>query len=253
MHKPLISVITISFNSETHIENTIKSVINQRNSDFEYIVIDGGSSDGTVELIRKYENNIKYWHSKVDLGITDAFNMGIKNSSGKWLIFMNSDDAFYNDQVLYQMSKSLTNESFDVVYGKVQLISRTPPFEIVSKPLGKTYNYFGYLFNNLIPHQSSFINSNFFKKHGLYSMQYTFCADYELFLRAKPLRALSLDLVVARISDLGVSRVNSSGVINEWYLARKSNKACYSFFNYFILFYSLVKLLLKNLIVKKSK
>lgn len=252
MHKPLISVITISFNSEIHIENTIKSVINQRNADFEYIVIDGGSTDGTVRLIRKYEKKIKYWHSEADFGITDAFNIGIKNSSGKWLIFINSDDSFSNDQVLNQMSKSLSNESFDVVYGKVQLINRTPPFEITSKPLGKKYNYLGYLFNNLIPHQSSFINSNFFKKHGLYSRQYALCADYELFLRVRSLKAHSVDCVVSLISDLGISRVSSSRVIREWYLARKSNNSCYEFFNLFILYYSLTKLLIKNLIFRKS-
>ena len=81
-------------------------------------------------------------------------------------------------------------------------------------------------------------------------MEYSFCADYELFLRARPLKALSVDFVVALISDLGVSRVNSSRVIKEWYLARKSNKACNIFFNFFILYYSLTKLLLKKMIVR---
>jgi glycosyltransferase involved in cell wall biosynthesis len=250
MHRPLISVITISFNSIAHIEKAILSVIYQKNADFEYILIDGGSTDGTAEIISKYHDKIKYWHSKLDFGITDAFNMGIKNSSGKWLVFINSDDAFNNDQVLNQMSKYLSDDSFDVIYGKVQLINRNAPFNIISKPLGKNYNYFRYLFNNLIPHQSSFINSDFFKKYGLYSMQYTLCADYELFLRARPLKALSVDFIVSLISDFGASRLNSSKVIREWYLARKSNRACHNLLNRFILFYSLLKLFIKNLIVR---
>ena len=252
MNRPLISVVTISYNAVEHIERTIQSVINQKDANFEYIVIDGGSIDGTIEIIRKYQKNIKYWHSVADSGISDAFNQGIKKSSGQWLIFINSDDLFLNDKVLYSISPTLQDTSYDVVYGKVQVINRYPPYQIVSKPLGKKYKELNYLFNNLIPHQSSFINADFFKKNGLYSIKYYLCADYEIFLRPKVLNALHIKNVVALISDMGLSRKKSREVVKEWYLARKSNRSCGSLLNRVIWLYSLTKIHIKESILRKK-
>ena len=92
--KPLFSIITVVYNGEKFLEKAITSVINQSYKDFEYIVIDGGSTDKSLEIIKKYEKKIDYWVSEKDKGIYDAFNKGMKVSRGKFIGFINSDDTY---------------------------------------------------------------------------------------------------------------------------------------------------------------
>ena len=86
--QPLVSVITVCLNAATFIEQTIQSVIVQTYPGFEYIIIDGGSTDGTVDIIRKYESRLAYWHSKPDRGLGHAFNLGLVQAKGSWLLFL---------------------------------------------------------------------------------------------------------------------------------------------------------------------
>lgn len=103
MDVPSISVITVSYNAVTSIEKTMLSVLNQIYDRVEYIIIDGGSVDGTLEVIQKYVDRLGYWVSEPDKGIYDAMNKGILNASGDWIIFMNCGDIFVDDNVLYSL------------------------------------------------------------------------------------------------------------------------------------------------------
>jgi hypothetical protein len=103
INRPLISVITVVFNGEVKLAQTIQSVINQNCDNFEYIIIDGGSTDKTVDIIHQYEDQIDYWISESDMGIYDAMNKGIEIATGQWLNFMNCGDLFYNHQSLNQI------------------------------------------------------------------------------------------------------------------------------------------------------
>ena len=98
--KPLVSIVTVVFNGEKYLEQTIQSVINQTYDNVEYIIIDGGSTDGTVDIIKNYEDRIDYWISEKDKGIYDAMNKGINLASGEWINFMNAGDIFYDEKVL---------------------------------------------------------------------------------------------------------------------------------------------------------
>jgi hypothetical protein len=119
--KPLISVITIVFNGEEKLEQTIQSVINQKCDNFEYIIIDGGSTDRTLEIINKYDDKINYWISEEDKGIYDAMNKGIAAANGKWLNFMNCGDLFYNSTSLANLPLS---EDIDFYYSDTILYSK---------------------------------------------------------------------------------------------------------------------------------
>lgn len=117
---PLISVVTVIYNAKDSLEGTISSVIEQTYPRVEYIIIDGGSHDGTVELLREYANRVDYWVSEPDRGIYDAMNKGIAAANGEWILFINAGDEFYSPHTLELLSRDLS-ESADVVYGDVEI------------------------------------------------------------------------------------------------------------------------------------
>lgn len=114
----LISVVTVSYNAVTTIEQTILSVINQTYPHIEYIIIDGGSTDGTVDVIKKYADKITYWVSEPDKGIYDAMNKGVREAKGKYITFLNAGDFYYNqDSLLQLIQKGEIDNDPDVIYG----------------------------------------------------------------------------------------------------------------------------------------
>lgn len=115
---PKFSIITVVFNDKDHIEETIMSVINQSFTSYEYIIIDGGSTDGTLELISKYKDKIDCILSEKDYGIYDAMNKGINHAKGSWINFLNSGDFFVNGKVLENVAK-YTNNEYNFIYGDV--------------------------------------------------------------------------------------------------------------------------------------
>lgn len=122
---PMVSVITVSFNSVDFIGQTIQSVVGQTYPHIEYIIIDGSSKDGTVDIIRQYASRLAYWHSEPDKGIANAFNLGLKKSHGDWILFLNADDFFDNNEVVAKMIPYLIKyEDADVVFGQSLVVSR---------------------------------------------------------------------------------------------------------------------------------
>jgi glycosyltransferase involved in cell wall biosynthesis len=117
MNTPLISIITVVRNGVSTLEQTILSVINQTYKNIEYIIIDGGSTDGTVDIIKKYENHLACWVSEPDKGIYDAMNKGIDKATGEWINFMNSGDWFYSKSVLTDIFNNKETVHSDVIYG----------------------------------------------------------------------------------------------------------------------------------------
>ena len=135
MNDPLISIVTVSYNAVATIEQTILSVINQTYPNIEYIIIDGGSKDGTIDIIRKYADQIAYWVSEPDEGIYDAMNKGIKIATGEWINFMNCGDSFLDMKVLNKIFiSSILNEyeGVDILYGnRVSVYSFGKYFHLV--------------------------------------------------------------------------------------------------------------------------
>lgn len=112
----LISVVTVSYNAVATIEQTLLSVINQTYPNIEYIIIDGGSTDGTVDIIKKYADEIVYWISEPDKGIYDAMNKGIKKANGEWINFINAGDSYYDKKSIEQIVLSFHEEGI-IYYG----------------------------------------------------------------------------------------------------------------------------------------
>lgn len=167
------SIVTVSYNAVATIESTILSVINQTYSNVEYIIIDGGSTDGTVDIIKKYQDKISYWISEPDQGIYDAMNKGLKIASGEWINFMNSGDSFVHTEVLEnlqleQYDRRIVALYGDTIYvrprGEELLKSRLPNFLLRNMPTS---------------HQSFFVRTENAKMIG-FDVKYKYDADYNM-------------------------------------------------------------------------
>jgi glycosyltransferase involved in cell wall biosynthesis len=173
---PLVSVITVVYNDLKGIEKTITSVLEQKYEDYEYIIIDGGSTDGTLDIVKKYQNRIDLWISESDRGIYDAMNKGVEKASGSYVYFLNSGDFFCRNDVLENIIKHIFRGELSLVCGNV--IKLYPDFEHVFKPCMRKLKKGG-----VIPHQGAFIKRSVFNELGGHDTRYVSSADQDFFCR----------------------------------------------------------------------
>ncbi|SKB70559.1 Glycosyltransferase involved in cell wall bisynthesis [Parapedobacter luteus] len=177
---PKLSVITINFNNLFGLKKTIESVINQTFREFEYVIIDGGSTDGSRELIEANRDKITYWVSEPDGGIYNAMNKGTQKATGDFIIYMNSGDYFYDDNVLSNIIPFLNAEN-DIVYGDLVIVE---PNRSWVKKYNEKLN-FPYFIRDTLPHQGSFIRTSLLhKQQGPYDERLSICADWKFFIDA---------------------------------------------------------------------
>lgn len=226
--QPLLTVLTVVFNGAETLERTILSVINQSYDNVEFIIIDGGSTDGTLDIIRKYEHVIDYWLSEPDDGIYDAFNKAVRCASGDWLCFIGADDYLWDDDVLSNIAPSLLNAppELKLIYGSVAIInSRQEPIYHTGEPWEAAKSKWG--FSTPIPHQGLLHRRSWFEQYGLYDTTFRIAGDYENLLRGYPNEnALFIpDLVVTGMALGGVSSTpkNSIKSLKEMYFAQRKH------------------------------
>lgn len=197
---PLVSVITVCLNNISGIEKTIQSVLNQNYSKIEYIIIDGGSTDGTVEMIRKYHSKLKFWVSEKDSGISDAFNKGLGKTSGDYVVFLNSGDYYINENSIKNLV--ISSDGFDVIYGGIRYQRSYKPEVYPKSVLDASYWVRG-----SIPHQSAMTSRNVFDRLGPFKLSLKYCMDYDLFYRAYQagFKFLAIPLMITSVNCDGVS------------------------------------------------
>lgn len=215
-----ISIITVSLNMVDTIECTIKSVISQECDELEYIVIDGGSDDGTVDIIHKYEDYISYWCSESDNGIYDAMNKGLTVATGDIVAFLNSDD-WYEENALKTVTAQFDEET-DVLCGQVkaykkgQLIGIEPNRKIPCEELFMGMCYC---------HQAIFTRRQVFEQYGYFDTRYMIAADYDWFLKlyVNGIRIKAVDVILANYNKAGISNQRLQTVFSEFYeIGRKA-------------------------------
>lgn len=174
-----ISIVTVCYNAVNIVEQTICSVLKQDYSAIEYIIIDGGSSDGTIDIIKEYEDKLVYWISEPDKGVYDAMNKGIGMVSEGWICFMNAGDVFVNNHVLTDVVSKIskTKDDIGVIYGDcICQIS-------IAEKYGKATNPFfmqkKYVPNKGFCHQSSFVRADI-AKHNMFNLKYKICGDFQM-------------------------------------------------------------------------
>lgn len=171
---PRVSVITVCFNAEKELEQTITSIVNQTFRDYEYIIIDGGSTDNTINIIEKYNKKINYWISEKDNGIFDAMNKALKIAHGEWTIFMNAGDKFVDTTTLAKVFSLKRSPNTGIIFGKTLCnkgIMKMTPF-VYKKT---SYRNMG------ICHQSIFVRSDLAKKYQ-FDCNFKLTADYNMIM-----------------------------------------------------------------------
>jgi glycosyltransferase involved in cell wall biosynthesis len=178
---PLTSIITVVYNGEKHLEQTIRSVIDQTYKNIEYLVIDGGSTDGTLDIIRRYEASIDYWVSEPDHGISDAMNKGIAASSGEIIGLLHADDWYSPDQVERGVN-ALIRSKADFVFGDLYFHDA---WGRIHHRINGNPNY-GKVIHKRMPelcHPTVLVKRTVYEKFGLFDTEYRIAMDYEWFLR----------------------------------------------------------------------
>ncbi len=199
------SVITINFNNKDGLNHTINSVISQTNTDYEFIIIDGGSTDGSVDIIRKYEKNITYWVSEKDYGIYHAMNKGVVQAHGDYCIFMNSGDGFHSPDVL----DSIANYQEDIICGKVIKGNDTKASGLFRSSITLVD-----LMRASLPHQAMIIKRELLVNHP-YDEHYKILSDWKFCIETIVFDNCSyrnLDVIVADYDTNGIS-TNSNGLL----------------------------------------
>lgn len=211
-----ISVITINYNNAQGLEKTIKSILAQTYKEYEYIVIDGGSTDGSKEIIEKYADKITYWVSEPDKGIFNAMNKGIVKATGEYLNFLNSGDIYANDNVLYNTFANQENKA-SVLIGTVIVdhMKRTYRRNIFPENKLSLATYLSHTIN----HQSTFIRRDLFSKYGSYDENLKIGGDWGFFLKViynkDPLYFLNFDVAVFNTEGISGKPENRDLLYNE--------------------------------------
>jgi len=219
---PLITVITVVFNGAEFLEETIKSVINQSYNNVEFIIVDGGSTDGTLEILNKYNNKIDYWMSERDSGIYDAWNKAVLLASGVWISFLGADDVYKPEALVKYSQEIQKNSTINYISSRVELVNN-----------GEIVRIVGGIFNPLIlkkhlsiAHVGSLHKKDLFLKFGLFSLHYKIAADYEFFVRnshnIKPgfLDESTVKMRIGGVSDSGVAVIKEVSKIKYFYKLR---------------------------------
>jgi glycosyltransferase involved in cell wall biosynthesis len=248
--KPLISIITVVYNGEQFLEETIQSVINQTYDNIEYIIVDGESTDGTIDIIKKYEDRIDYWVSERDDGIYDAMNKGITIVSESLINFMNAGDLLIDKSIIKNIFIDKSNSSKNkILTGFVKIVDENKIWKGYRHP-NKDFNLIDLTIENCIAHQATFVHKNIFKKIGLFSLNYEIQGDYEFWLRAKKhdIEFISINLDIALFLDNGTSsnRTNFKKSTIEKYKALSENG--YIKISILYIFKEIIKFNIKNLL-----
>lgn len=208
--RPLITVITVVFNGANTLEQSILSVINQSYDNIEYIIIDGGSEDGTLDIIRKYEQVIDYWVSEPDRGIYDAWNKGVCLALGDWLAFLGADDTYLAGAIhsYAEIIADWRDTRWEYISSRVNLTTGTK----VMRTVGQRWRWKSFRRYMTVAQVGSLHSRSLFERYGLFDTSYKISGDYEFLLRPKSgLRATYLNSITVNMGIGGASDNNLLG------------------------------------------
>ncbi|PAW93487.1 glycosyltransferase [Mucilaginibacter sp. MD40] len=221
-----ISIITVCYNAVNTIERCIRSVISQQHTNIEYIIVDGGSTDGTLDVLSRYEKNISILISEPDKGIYDAMNKGIQLSSGEILGVLNADDFFANGKILTVVHEAFSSQPAYIVYGDLDYVDATG--NTIRKWRSGNYKHGLFNYGWMPPHPTFYCRRVLFEQLGNYSLAYGTAADYELmsrFMHLNRTHAYYVPMVMVKMTTGGVSNRSLSNRVKALMFDLKAMRA----------------------------
>lgn len=249
-----ISVVTVTFNSEKTIACTIESVLNQKYDDYEYLVIDGGSKDTTVDIIKEWEpkfNGKMRWISERDKGMYDGINKGIRMATGDVVGIINSDDFFHRNDIFEKINDAfVSNPDVEAIYGDVRFVNPDNLEKTVRYYSSKNWAPWRFRFGFMPAHPSFYTKRENFEKYGYYQYDYHIAADYELLIRhlytnKVPSKYIPLDFMKMRTGGRSTDGIKANIRLNKEIVRACSENGIWTcmpllFLKYFVKVFELV-------------
>ena len=220
-----VSIITVTYNSAATIADTILSVLNQRYSNIEHIIIDGVSTDNTLEVIRSSGHNGPLISEK-DNGMYDAMNKGIQMAKGEIIGILNSDDFFPDSEVVTTIAKAFSNNKIDAVYGNIAFVKPDNLTKIVRLYSAKDFNPSKFRLGFMPPHPSFYVKKDCYHKFGLYQLDYKIAADYELLMRFIYKNRIRCQYIPKDLVYMRTGGVSNNSFYSRYILNKEIVRAC---------------------------
>ena len=212
--EPKISIITVSFNSQSTIKHTIQSVASQDYQNKEYILIDGASTDWTLDIISFLKDKINYFVSEKDNGIYNAMNKGIKASSGDIIGILNSDDFYSNNEVLSKVANIFKETDCDCLYGDLVYVDKGDARNIVRYWKSGEFSKRKLRMGWMLPHPTFFVKKEIYEKYGLYNLKLKTAADYEMILRLLHNDSIKVEYLPEILIKMRIGGESNSSFLN---------------------------------------
>jgi len=178
-----VSIITIVHNNRATMEDCVKNVLSQSYKEIEYIVVDGGSNDGTIDIIQAYRERISQWISEPDQGIYDAMNKGLKMATGEVIGFLHSSDLYAHPRVIEEVAQVFGNSHVSSVYGDLQYVDKENLNRVIRNWKSSPYRHGKFRQGWMPPHPTFFVRKEIYEKYGYFNTHFRIAGDYELMLR----------------------------------------------------------------------
>lgn len=224
-NKPLVSIITVCFNSAKTIEDTIVSVVSQSYPKMEYLILDGESTDDTLEVVNKYEDKIAFISSEKDKGMYDALNKGIAKASGDIIGILNADDFYIHDNVIEKIVYLMEEEKSDALYADLYYVAEEDTNQIKRHWKSGKYKEGGFLKGWMPPHPTFFVRKEVYNKYGTFNLDLKSAADYELMLRFIHKHQIKLSYLPEVIVRMRVGGMSNASLLNRIKANREDKKA----------------------------
>lgn len=223
---PLVTVITVVFNGAATLEHTIRSVNEQTYGNVEHIIIDGGSTDATLDILRKHEKNIDYWVSEKDAGIYDAMNKGIALAGGDYIGMLNADDYFAGPSALEKIAACLTEKGVDAVFSCLDIVDPADLNRVLRKYRVSRYSPFMLRIGVMPPHPTFYCRKSCYEKAGAYRTDYRIAADFEMLVRLLLKHHITWNFIDETTVKMRSGGLSSSGIKSNWVVNREIVRAC---------------------------
>lgn len=224
-----VSIITTAYNSEHTISETIESVLRQKYRDIEYWIIDGLSTDKTMDIVRSYEhafNGRMHYLSEKDHGLYDAMNKGIALCAGDIIGFLNSDDYFTSDDVVGHIAKEFDNNDIDAVYGDIHFINGNEPDKTVRYYSSAHFRPFLLRFGFMPAHPSFYVKRHIYEKYGTYSLDYKIASDYDIMVRLFCKHHIKATYIQKDFVTMRTGGISTKSIRNRLLITKEDVKAC---------------------------